>query len=55
MHNFSSLYEAFSPAEARRIIEKIELHHTPKHGSWLDMAEVELSVFTKQCLDRRID
>lgn len=54
-HNVSSLYEAFKPSEARRIWEKIELHHTPKHGSWLDMAEVELSVFTKQCLSRRID
>ena len=54
-HNFSSLYEAFSPLEARRIIERIELHHTPKHGSWLDIAEVELSVFTRQCLNRRID
>lgn len=54
-HNISSLYEAFSPQEARRIIERIELHHTPKHGSWLDIAEVELSVFTRQCLNRRID
>ena len=54
-HNISSLYEAFSPSEARRLIERIELHHTPKHGSWLDIAEVELSVFTRQCLNRRID
>ena len=54
-HNFSSLYEAFPPSEARRIVEKIELHHTPKHGSWLDIAEIELSVFTKQCLSRNID
>lgn len=54
-HDFSSLYEAFSPSEARRIVERIELHHTPKHGSWLDIAEVELSVFTRQCLNRRID
>lgn len=54
-HNFSSLYEAFSPSEARRIINKLELHHTPKHGSWLDMAECELSVFTAQCLSRNIE
>ena len=54
-HNFSSLYEAFTPSEARRIIDKIELHHTPKHGSWLDMAECELSAFTKQCLSRNVD
>ena len=45
-HNISSLYEAFEPEEARRIWERIELHHTPKHGSWLDMAEIELSAFT---------
>lgn len=53
-HNFSSLYETFAPDEARRISERIELHHTPKHGSWLDMAEIELSAFTGQCLNRRI-
>lgn len=53
-HKVSSLYEAFPPAEARRLIEKLEIHYTPKHGSWLDMAETELSVLTKQCLDRRI-
>lgn len=53
-HNISSLYETFELAEARRIWEKLELHHTPKHGSWLDMAEIELSAFTKQCLSRRI-
>ena len=53
-HNISSLYQAFPPSEARRIWERIELHHTPKHGSWLDMAEVELSVFTSQCLNRNI-
>lgn len=53
-HNISSLYEAFEPEEARRIWERIELHHTPKHGSWLDMAEIELSAFTKECLNRRI-
>lgn len=53
-HNISSLYEAFEPSEARRIWEKLEMHHTPKHGSWLDIAEIELSVFSKQCLNRRI-
>jgi hypothetical protein len=53
-HKPAALYEAFSPQEARRIIEKIEWHHTPKHGSWLNMAEIELSVLQRQCLDRRI-
>jgi transposase len=53
-HKIGSLYEAFAPAEARRLIEKLEIHYTPKHGSWLNMAETELSVLTKQCLDRRI-
>ena len=53
-HKPASLYEAFEPAEARRLIEKLEIHYTPKHGSWLYMAETELSVMTKQCLDRRI-
>jgi hypothetical protein len=53
-HKPSSLYEAFPPAEARRLVERLEIHYTPKHGSWLDMAETELSVLTKQCLDRRI-
>jgi len=53
-HKPASLYEAFPPALARRLIEKLEIHYTPKHGSWLDMAETELSVLTKQCLDRRI-
>ncbi len=53
-HKAASLYEAFPPAEARRLIEKLEIHYTPKHGSWLDMAETELSILTKQCLDRRI-
>ena len=53
-HNAASLYQAFSPEEARRIWERIELHHTPKHGSWLDMAEIELSIFTSQCLNRNI-
>jgi DDE superfamily endonuclease len=53
-HRLSSLYEAFAPAEARRLIERLEVHHTPKHGSWLNMAETELSVLSTQCLDRRI-
>jgi transposase len=53
-HKPASLYEAFEPAEARRLIEKLEIHYTPKHGSWLNMAETELSIVTKQCLDRRI-
>jgi hypothetical protein len=49
-----SLYKAFEPAEARRILDKLEFHFTPKHGSWLNMAEIELSVLARQCLDRRI-
>ncbi len=53
-HKMSCLYEAFAPEEARRIIEKIEVVHTPKHGSWLNMAECELSVLEKQCLGDRI-
>jgi hypothetical protein len=53
-HKPAALYEAFAPEEARRIIEKLEWHYTPKHGSWLDMAEIELSVLQRQCLDRRI-
>lgn len=53
-HKVASLYEAFEPAEARRLIERLEIHYTPKHGSWLDMAETELSILTRQCLDRRI-
>jgi transposase len=53
-HKLGSLYEAFAPAEARRLIERLEVHHTPKHGSWLNMAETELSVLSGQCLDRRI-
>ena len=53
-HKPASLYEAFEPAEARRLIERLEIHYTPKHGSWLDMAETELSVLTRQCLNRRI-
>lgn len=53
-HKPASLYEAFPPAEARRLVERFEWHYTPKHGSWLDMAESELSVLSGQCLDRRI-
>lgn len=53
-HKPAALYEAFAPSEARRMIEKLEWHYTPKHGSWLDMAEIELSVLQRQCLDRRI-
>lgn len=53
-HKIASLYEAFSPVEARRLATRLEIHHTPKHGSWLNIAEIELSVLTKQCLDRRI-
>jgi len=53
-HRLSCLYEAFRPEEARRIIEKIEVVHTPRHGSWLNMAECELSVIEKQCLGERI-
>ena len=53
-HKVASLYEAFPPQEARRIIEKLEIHYTPKHGSWLNMAELELSVLHRQCLDARI-
>ena len=54
IHRFGSLYEAFEPSEARRIARRLELHHTPKHGSWLNMAEIELGIFSKQCLRRRI-
>lgn len=53
-HKLASLYEAFEPERARRIAERFEVHHTPKHGSWLNVAEVELSVLGRQCLDRRI-
>ena len=52
-HKPASLYEAFPPAEARRLVERFEWHYTPKHGSWLDMAESELGVLSFQCLDRR--
>ena len=53
-HNFSSLYEAFPPKEAKKIMDKVEIHYTPKHGSWLNMAELELSHLSRQCLNRRI-
>lgn len=54
IHNPASLYKAFPPEEARRIIKRFEIHYTPKHGSWLDIAEIELNVLTRQCLSRRI-
>ncbi len=53
-HNGASLYQAFPPAEARRILDKIEWHYTPVHGSWLNIAEIEISVLQRQCLKRRI-
>jgi hypothetical protein len=53
-HDPSALYTVFEPAEARRMLERLEFHYTPKHGSWLNMAEIELSVLDRQCLDRRI-
>jgi hypothetical protein len=53
-HKLASLYEAFPPEEARRLIDRLEVHYTPKHGSWLNMAEIELGVLRRQCLDRRI-
>ena len=53
-HSPASLYEAFAPAEARRILDRLEFHHTPKHGSWLNMAEIELSVLSRQCLKARV-
>lgn len=54
-HNIASLYEAFEPALARRLAEKLEIHHTPKHGSWLNMAEIELSVLSRQCMNDYFD
>lgn len=53
-HSGSSLYEVFEPVEAKRILDKLEIHYTPKHSSWLNMAEIELSHLSRQCLDRRI-
>jgi hypothetical protein len=54
-HTLGSLYEAFTPAKARSLAQRLEIHHTPKHGSWLNIAEIELSALTRQCLNRRID
>jgi hypothetical protein len=54
-HSPASLYEAFPPAEAKRLADRLEIHHTPQHGSWLNMAEIELSVLARQCLNRRLD
>ena len=54
-HTIGSLYEAFDPATARALASRLEIHHTPKHGSWLNMAETELSILSRQCLDRRMD
>ena len=54
IHSPGSLYEAFPPAEAKRLADKLEIHHTPKHGSWLNIAEIELSTMSGQCLNRRI-
>ena len=54
-HKLASLYEAFPPGQARRIADRLEVHHTPKHGSWLNMAEIELSVLSRRCLGRRIE
>ena len=53
-HTAASLYEVFQPGEARRLLDRLQIHYTPKHGSWLNMAEIELSVLARQCLDRRI-
>jgi hypothetical protein len=54
-HSPASLYEAFPPAEAKRLADRLEIHYTPKHGSWLNMAEIELSILARQCLNRRLD
>lgn len=54
-HVLGSLYEAFEPARAHALAQRLEIHHTPKHGSWLNIAEIELSTLTRQCLDRRIE
>ena len=53
-HNGISLYETFPPEEARRLLDRLDIHYTPKHGSWLNMAEIELSVLSRQCTNRRI-
>jgi hypothetical protein len=54
VHTPGALYDVFPPAEAKRLADKLEIHHTPKHGSWLTIAEIELSVLSRQCLDRRV-
>ena len=54
IHSPASLYETFAPAEAKRLADKLEIHYTPRHGSWLNMAEIELSILQRQCLDRRL-
>jgi transposase len=54
IHDLSCLYEAFEPAQARRLVQRFEIHHTPKHGSWLNVAEIFFSIMSKQCLDQRI-
>jgi hypothetical protein len=54
IHSPASLYAAFPPAEAKRLADRLEIHHTPKHGSWLTMAEIELAILQRQCLDRRL-
>ena len=54
-HGIGSLYEAFDPETAFGLAQRLEIHHTPRHGSWLNIAEIELSALTRQCLDRRID
>jgi hypothetical protein len=53
-HTGASLYKAFPPEQAKRILDKLDIHYTPKHGSWLNMAEIELSILSRQCLDRRL-
>lgn len=53
-HTPAALYDAFPPDEAKRLTDKLEIHHTPKHGSWLNIAEIELSILSRQCLDRRV-
>jgi hypothetical protein len=53
-HTLGSLYETFPPEDARRVAERLEIHYTPKHGSWLNMAEIELSLLARECLDRRV-
>jgi DDE superfamily endonuclease len=54
-HTAAALYEAFEPAEARRILQRVEFHYTPKHGSWLNMAEIEIAMFVRGCLSRRVE